>query len=253
MTQNMIAIDKSNWFEHWFDSPLYHRLYNHRSEEEAQNFIENLLHEISPSPGSTMLDLGCGNGRHSKHLAAQQHLVTGIDLSSASIREAKKYESPTLHFCRHDMRASFGRACFDYVFSFFTSFGYFDDEEQNAIVMRNIANSLKPGGLLVLDYLNTEKAKRNLRAFEEREIDGIRYEIGKWYDARFIRKRIRVHVGLTEPLEFVEQIRSYTMDEIKRLAETQGLTTEQVFGNYHLERFDSEKSDRMIVFARKLG
>src|SRR5215203_5041601 len=63
------------WFKTWFDSAYYHKLYQNRNDEEAKEFIDALLTELSPARGSTMLDLGCGAGRHSKYLATKGHAV----------------------------------------------------------------------------------------------------------------------------------------------------------------------------------
>ena len=112
------------WYRHWFDADFYHQLYGNRNETEAAAFIDALLTELAPEPASIMLDLGCGKGRHSRHLAMKGFRVLGMDLSAASIRAAKKYNSHRLNFIRQDMREPFGNQCFDYVFNFFTSFGY---------------------------------------------------------------------------------------------------------------------------------
>ena len=73
------------WYKDWFNSHYYHLLYQHRDEEEALQFIHTLIGYLKPEPGSTMLDVACGKGRHSKALADMGFDVTGIDLSLAPI------------------------------------------------------------------------------------------------------------------------------------------------------------------------
>ena len=180
MNTHTININQEEWFKHWFDSSFYHKLYANRDEKEAAGFVDELLQELNPADHSQMLDLGCGNGRHSKHLASKGFNVTGIDLSAASIRTAKKWESPALSFYRHDMRLPFGNNCFDYVFNFFTSFGYFKNSGEDYKVLNNISASLKPGGILVMDYINTLYAEKRLVPEEKNEIDGIVYHITRW-------------------------------------------------------------------------
>jgi len=96
-----------DWYEGWFNSPFYHKLYFERDEQEAKAFIEKLIHHLEPAPKSRMLDVACGRGRHSKTLASFGFQVTGIDISPASIAFAKQFETDRLEFYLHDMRLPF--------------------------------------------------------------------------------------------------------------------------------------------------
>ena len=164
-----------------------------------------------------MLDLGCGTGRHSKYLASKGLQVTGMDLAARSIREAKKSERPSLRFLQHDMRVPFGRNAFDYVFNFFTSFGYFEEPSEHLAVVRNMATSLCPGGRLVLDYLNGWYAETRLIPEEAKEIDGVTYRLTRWTDARHFLKRIVVEDGAGEPLEYVERVARFVPNDFERM------------------------------------
>src|SRR5262245_50293943 len=178
------------WFESWFDTPHYHRLYAGHDAREAVFFVDRLVEQLGPAPGARMLDLGCGGGRHAIALATHGFDVTGLDLAAETIRRARRFETPHLHFVRQDMREPFGHEPFDHVFSFFTSFGYFTDEGDDARVLRNIADALNPDGTLVLDYLNVAWSERRLVTSEQREVDGHRYRISRWTDALHFYKRI---------------------------------------------------------------
>ena len=79
------------WFRDWFDSPFYHKLYFERDEKEAESLIRRLVTHLHLQPGSRVLDVACGRGRHSKMLAAMGFDVTGIDLSPASIEYAQQF------------------------------------------------------------------------------------------------------------------------------------------------------------------
>lgn len=113
-----VLTQTSPWFKTWFYSPFYQNLYRHWSEEEAAGLINELCASLQPKENAKMLDVGCGTGRHCRHLAAKGFNVTGIDLSSSSIRQAKKYETASLRFFRHDLTQAFGKDQFDYVFNF---------------------------------------------------------------------------------------------------------------------------------------
>ena len=72
------------WYKDWFNSPFYHKLYFDRDDQEASAFIKKLIGHLKPSPGSRMLDVACGKGRHSVVFAAHGLDVTGVDLSRES-------------------------------------------------------------------------------------------------------------------------------------------------------------------------
>lgn len=240
----------SEWFETWFDSFHYHKLYAHRDDTEAARFLDRLIARLVPRRGSHVLDLGCGTGRHSIYLASKSLHVTGMDLAAGSISKAKRSEQPCLRFLQHDMRVPFGRKAFDYVFSFFTSFGYFDRPEEHLAVVRNIAASLRPGGRLVLDYLNVRYAEARLRPADVKTIDGITYRLTRWTDADHFFKRIVVEDGADEPLEYVERVARFTLNDFERMFAPHGLSIEEVHGDYQLSPYDSQTSPRMILVAR---
>ena len=253
-TSTRHAVREPEWFATWFDSPHYHKLYAHRDEREAAGFIDRIVERLAVRPGAAMLDLGCGAGRHARRLAAKGFDVTGIDLSTESIHEAQRSASGSLCFHRQDIRTPFGDARFHCVFSLFTSFGYFEDPADDLSVVRNIARSLRPGGALVLDYLNVGYAEAHLRSEETVERDGVKYGITRWSDARHIHKRIIVHDGsAAAPLAFAERVARFTLDDFRFLFALYDLRIEAVFGSYQLQPFDEAASDRLILVARTAG
>ncbi|MBV9962122.1 MAG: class I SAM-dependent methyltransferase [Parafilimonas sp.] len=245
-------LSKENWFEHWFDTSFYHKLYANRDEEEAKAFVDELILYLQPGSNACMLDLGCGNGRHSKHLAAKGFYVIGIDLAASSIREAKKFRQHSLHFYTQDMRERFGTNVFDYIFNFFTSFGYFKDAEDDNKVIENMSTALKPGGTLVMDYINTKYAAENLKASGEKEIDGIVYSITRWCDETHFYKKIVIEETLFgKPLEYVEQVKKFSVSDFECMFKQHQLQLKKVFGDYSLNEYDENESPRMILIAEK--
>ena len=240
------------WFQRWFDSVYYHKLYNNRNEQEAADFVDRLVSYLRPTAGCSMLDLGCGTGRHARQLAAKGFHVTGIDLSSYSIRLAGKFETESLRFLRRDMRDPFGSAHFHNVFNFFTSFGYFKTKQENDVVINNIANALKDDGMLVMDYMNARFHEERLVSSEDKDIDGIHYHIERWIDTEFIYKKITIDTEqIGEPFENVEQVARFTMNDFREMFSGNRMQLEAVFGDYHLSDFDLDSSPRMIMIAKK--
>src|SRR5215210_5003556 len=173
------------WFIDWFSSPYYHLLYHHRDDDEAFLFVGEIVKHLAPVPGSKMLDVACGRGRHSKVLAEMGYDTTGIDLSFEAIKEAAKYEGENLHFFQHDMRLPFWINYFDYAFNFFTSFGYFNTRREHDNSIRTIAQSIKINGIFVMDYLNVHYVEERLVHNEIKTNGTTTYEIHRWMDDRF--------------------------------------------------------------------
>jgi SAM-dependent methyltransferase len=240
------------WFKDWFNSPYYHQLYFNRDEKEAAAFIDKLIEYLQPVPGARMLDVACGKGRHSIHLAEKGFDVTGIDLSEDSIREALQHERDTLHFYLHDMRLPFWINYFDAAFNFFTSFGYFKTRREHDNGIRTIAQSLKPDGLFVMDYLNVHYAEDNLVHRFEKEIDGVTYFITKWFDETHFYKKIQVEdEALLEPLVYTEKVAKFSLGDFTEMFAYQGLQIQEVFGDYNFAGYDVNKSPRLLMIAKK--
>jgi SAM-dependent methyltransferase len=242
----------ADWFREWFDSPYYHKLYFERNEEEATAFIHRLLALLSPPPASRMLDVACGRGRHARILADQGYDVTGIDLAPSSIEYARQFRNDHLEFYIHDMRQIFCTNCFDYVFNFFTSFGYFRTQRDNDRVIKMVSLALKKEGLFILDYLNEHCAQQNLIPRSEKLIDGVTYNITRWTDPTHFFKRIVIEdQHLKEPLEFTERIARFSLRDFEDMLTRGGLAIRDVFGSYQLEPFDIDHSPRLIIIAHK--
>ena len=244
----------TTWFKDWFNSPYYHQLYFKRDETEAAAFINKLIDHLKPKPGAEMLDVACGKGRHSILLAGKGFTVTGIDLSEDSITEAKENESENLEFFVHDMRLPFRINYFDYVFNFFTSFGYFKTRREHDNAIRTIAQSLKPGGYFVLDYLNVHYAEDHLVHKSEKEIDDVNYYLTKWFDETHFYKKIVVEdENLEEPLEYTEKVAKFSLGDFTEMFAYQGLQIQEVFGDYLFNGYDVKNSPRMVMIARKVA
>ncbi|MBS1564938.1 MAG: class I SAM-dependent methyltransferase [Bacteroidetes bacterium] len=240
------------WFKEWFNSPYYHQLYFNRDEKEAAAFIQLLIKHLQPFPDARMLDIACGRGRHSKMLAAAGFDVTGIDLSPASIAFAQSFETEKLHFFQHDMRLPFWMNYFDFAFNFFTSFGYFRTEREHYNVVRTIAGALKPGGTLVLDYLNVHYAEDHLVHKMDKERDGVNYHLTKWFDETHFHKKITVEDDeLDHPLHFSETVAKFSLGDFNDMFSYHRLQLQEVYGDYQLGSYDVRKSPRLIMIAKK--
>lgn len=244
----------AEWFATWFNSPYYHILYKNRDENEAKVFMSHLAEYLQIPTQATILDAACGKGRHAAFLASNGFAVTGFDLASESIAEAKKtYETiirnPLFHldFYIHDIRQPFRENSFDYVFNLFTSFGYFETEAENQAAITALAANLKPSGILVLDFFNTQKVLNSLPQSETKEIDGIRFGIEKSLQGKFIVKDIYF-----ENKHFQERVMAITYQDFLGYFEKANLELQHCFGSYQLSDYEMTNSDRMIWIAKKV-
>ncbi len=243
--------DKMNcdWFATWFDSPYYHLLYRNRDFVEAEAFITRLLHRIQLPAHSQVLDLACGKGRHSIFLHRSGLKVLGIDLSKESIALAKAHEAPELHFEVQDMRHFTAPAC-RAIFNLFTSFGYFDNVRDNKMVLAQVATHLDKGGYFVLDYFNSVKVQAKMKPHYYMEIDGVQFNIAKKVMDGKIIKSIHIKDDIAE-FDFEEKVQLFSLSEIIEMITDAGMQVVNTFGDYLLNGFDAENSDRVIVIARK--
>jgi SAM-dependent methyltransferase len=240
------------WYKDWFNSSYYHKLYFERDESEAQQFIRRLLEWLQPPPGSRMLDVACGRGRHSRFLAAEGYSVSGIDISPDSISYAKQFENEHLSFFQHDMRLPFWINYFDYAFNFFTSFGYFNTRREHDDAMRTITQSLKPGGVILFDYLNVHYVEDRLIHNEEKQVGDTHYEIHRWHDEDHFYKKITItDPSLNRSHDFTEKVAKLSLGDFTDMLSFQKMQVTEVFGDYNLGAYDVRRTPRMIVVARK--
>lgn len=238
------------WFETWFDSPYYHVLYQHRDESEAELFLDKLLHFLKLPVHAKALDIACGKGRHSVFLAGRGLDVTGIDLSWKNIGHALRFERENLSFFLHDMRKTFYVNYFDVAFNLFTSFGYFETDQENQKAIHAMSLALKKGGKLVIDFFNAAKISQELTPHEYITRDGILFLVEKKFSGKAVIKRIYFQ-DMGKEYAFEERVQSLQLSDFTRYFEKNQLKVVQVFGDYRLNPYDEKNSDRLIVIGEK--
>ncbi len=233
------------WYKDWFDSPYYHILYKNRDTKEAKKFIKNLIDKLKPDNNAWFLDAACGKGRYSIYLSSLGFKVDAFDLSENSINDAKRFENEKLKFYINDIRVPLKENYYDYVFNLFTSFGYFDDEN-NQKAIEALGSSLKTGTTIVIDYLNANQVINNLVEREIKEVDGITFSISRRLVDGFITKQISFN-----DKNYQEQVKAIYLNDFEKMLKKANLDIEKVFGDYDLSNFDPINSKRLIIIARK--
>ncbi len=244
------TIASKNWFEEWFNSPFYHTLYQHRDDNEARAFIENLMGFLKLDKQSHIVDLACGKGRHAVNMNQMGYQVTGLDLAEDNIAEAKVFENDRLKFYQHDMRHHFPNLKAHLVTNLFTSFGYFSNAADNLKTLNAVRKMLQYKGILVIDFLNATKVVHNLVEEETKTVDDITFHIERYHQKGKIVKEIKFeHLG--KPYHFYERVQSLELSDFKFLLANAGFKVRNLFGDYNLNPFRADSSDRLIIVAQK--
>lgn len=241
---------QKEWFVEWFNSPYYHLLYEYRNDKEAEFFIDNITSQIKLAAGAKLIDVCCGKGRHAVYLNKKGFDVTGVDIAAESIEQASKFRNKTLAFYVHDMRKPFKENYFNAAFNLFTSFGYFDNITEETKMLLSINNALKPGGILVIDYLNSEKICSISQPDEVKTINNIHFSISKKVIENIIIKTIEVDDNGTKK-HYNEKVRLFTLSDFEMLLTNSGFKLISTFGDYNLNPYNNSQSDRLILIAAK--
>ena len=237
-----------NWFSSWFDTPYYHILYKDRNYREAQVFMDNLTHYLNLPEKAKVLDLACGKGRHSIYLNQLGYNVLGADLSENSIAEANKNSNESLHFKVHDMREPFDEK-FDAIFNLFTSFGYFESDNDNLTTLKAIKESLSEYGFAVIDFMNVNQVIETLVPEEVKTVDGIDFHIKRYVEDGHIFKEIDFE-DQGRKYHFTEKVKALTLKDFQDLMDEAGIFLLDIFGDYKLKKFHKTESERLIMIFK---
>jgi SAM-dependent methyltransferase len=237
---------ETQWFQQWFDEN-YLVLYRHRDRSEAEGHVRLIIDTLNPSRDITILDLACGEGRYSVLFDEMGYRVTGLDLSEVLVaRGREKY--PQLDLRVGDMRRIPG--AFDLILSLFTSFGYFETDEENEEVVRSVYKALNPGGVYWLDFLNAREVESNLVPESVSQLSpGVRVIENRKIENGRIIKNIHFKNNSEEKC-YTESVRLFTCDQLKKMFEKFGFQLKHCFGDYRGSQWTPE-SPRTILTGLK--
>jgi cyclopropane fatty-acyl-phospholipid synthase-like methyltransferase len=231
----------------WFDSDYYHILYKHRDYSEARSFIDNIVEYLDLKKGSKILDLACGIGRHSIYLDEIGFKVVGTDKSPNNIKKAKASQNQSLSFLQMEMIDDTNHK-YDGIFNLFTSFGYVN-HDYNLKTIKNIERQLKDDGTVIIDFMNTLFVKNNLVIEETKVIDDLSFKIKRRSDGKHIYKEIKFQDK--KDYFFQEKVMDLSLNDFENYLIRYNLKIIKTFGDYNLNEFDIENSERLIMVIKK--
>lgn len=240
------------WFLEWFDE-TYLRLYQHRDSTDAMQHVELILRTLSQlsfSKSGTILDLACGGARYTSIFKNMGYRILGLDLSETLVNFGKKND-PQLNIVVGDMRHIPGM--FDLILSLFTSFGYFEEDEENEKVIHAVSNALNDNGIFWMDFLNPSYLAQHLvpesrscfsddcDVIEKRRIENQRVK----KDILFIDKNNQCCTKTVH-----ESVRLYTRENLESYFKKYHLQLICSFGDYTGNPWTPD-SKRTILVGRK--
>ncbi|HEY6865802.1 MAG TPA: class I SAM-dependent methyltransferase [Candidatus Eisenbacteria bacterium] len=248
----------TDWPVAFFDDD-YLRIYRPMfTEEKTRAEVEFIAGALGLESPGAVLDVACGFGRHAIGMARRGHRVTGVDFNPRYLEiaaEEARRAGVEVRWVTGDMRAlPFDRE-FDAVYSFFTSFGYFGDEE-NERVLAGIARALVPGGRFLIDMANRDWLLTHplQRVWQQRD-DGslLAEEVALDLKSSRVRSRqilIEPQGGHRVTKEF--DLRAYTCAELSALCARHGLDVREVWGGADRSEYSTE-SRRLVLLAARAG
>ncbi len=243
------------WFENedfWRD--FYQYMFPQERFAAAADEVSRIMELTGVSTGS-LLDLCCGPGRHSVEFARQGFSVTGVDRSTYLLEKARRYAAENavaIEWVQQDMREFVRADAFDLACNLFTSFGYFEDEQDDLKVLKNIYRSLRENGVLIMEMMGKERLARVWQSAMSFDLPDGTLMIQRpqvrddW--SRVRTEWILLKDGRSRTAVFEHWI--YSGREIKDRLLGCGFQQVQLFGNMQGAPYDLEAT-RLVVVARK--
>jgi len=241
------------WYETIFDE-RYPELFG-PLERDPEEEVTRILGLLSLPPGATIVDLGCGRGRHAIPLSRRGYRVTGVDLSEKMLglaRARAQREGASVEWVREDMRKFVRRGAFDACLSLFTSFGYFNDEE-NEQVIRNVSMNLKAGGAFLLDLRNVQKGLAGEEDMDtELSVPAGRLRLRVRFDRDSRRARAEHELTRRDGIRISSafDVRIYSEVELTGMLRRAGMRVAAVHGSLDGAPF-TPGAERMVVIAKR--
>jgi SAM-dependent methyltransferase len=246
---------KKEWFDDdSFWRELYPFMFSKQRFAEADEQVAKALALTKP-PGKSALDLCCGPGRCSVSLAKRGFSVTGVDRTGYLLDKAKEKARAAhvkIEWVQKDMRDFVRPDSFALVISMFTSFGYFDDNREDVLVLENMFKSLKPGGAFLIEVLGKERLAKILQSTTSTVLaDGTllveRHEIYEdWTRVR--NEWLLIRKGKVKSFKFHHTV--YSGLELRDRMQRAGFVDVTLHGNLGGDEY-GPNSERLVAIGRK--
>jgi SAM-dependent methyltransferase len=248
----------SEWWSKIFNEDYIKTYIDITTPKKTKKQVDFLIKKLTLTKNQYILDLACGQGRHSLELARRGFKnVTGFDFSKQLLAIAQKQnakEKLTVRFIKGDIRNLPFKGSFDVILNLFTSFGYFAKESDHSLVLQQVAQSLKENGLFFLDIKNPVHAQKQLdksgQYLSKIVSNGFFiHSKNKVKGKRWVQRLQWTENNKQKLLE--SSVRMFSCSEIKSLLNKANLIPQKIWGSYRGELFKENSSPRLLILSKK--
>ncbi len=242
------------WWQSFFDETTGQIMFDEEAWQRAEQSCDALVSLLGLQPGAKILDLACGPGRFAIPLAKRGFRVVGLDICDVYLEQARvkaQEQGLQIEFIHGDMRSIPFEREFDAVINLFTSFGYFEREEDHLQVLKEVHKSLKPGGRFLLELQNRDWLIKHLQARDWVERPGFLVLDERKFN--FARNRIEsrwIVLKGAERKEYTLSLRVFTLAELLELFAQAGLKVLGYYGGLRGEPWSLE-ANRLALLAER--
>lgn len=243
------------WWEDLFNEDFM-RASSRVSDEHIRREVTFIEESLGVAAGGVVLDLGCGAGHHAVEFASRGYGVVGYDLSLyqlALAADVAQERGQKINFLQGDMREMAFEEMFDGVFSWNTSFGYFE-EDKNLAVAQRVFKALRPGGMFLIDVINRDFAAASAPCTVWYEGDSCVCMDDMSVDYISSRLRVKRSIILDDgrTKESLFSLRLYSLHELGKLLHEVGFRVTEASGHPSTPGvFFGPNSPRIIMLAQR--
>ncbi len=215
-------------------SSYYDLLYKDKDYKGEVEYLDRHIRQLDPRAG-TLLNLGCGTGRHDYLLADLGYETSGVDLSSQMIKIAlgKQTQGLPVSFYHGDARTVRLDKTFDVVTSLFHVFSYQISNQDLHDIFKTAHSHLKPGGHLLFDCwygpgVLSDPPVVRIKRLENEELkitriaEPIHHPNENVIDVNYELQFLNLASGRTESIRELHRMRYLFIPEVQLLARSTG-------------------------------
>lgn len=240
---------ENNWWDNFF--PNFRPIFSIKPAKETNAEVRFIIKKLNLKKGSTFLDCPCGIGRTAIPMAKQGIKVTGVDITTSYLAELEekvdRYKYPIKLF-HDDMRKINFENEFNAAGNLWTSFGYFEKESDNLLVLKKIYKALKPGGKFIIQLINRDWIIKNFDPDGWTQYDGFKILEKREFDYRTsIHTAVWTYIKDGVEKSYETKLRIYSYHEMVAMFEKVGFIDIEGYGNIKEDPITCDSRDMFVI------